>query len=261
MRNFWKDKMVKKSPAKLQKCGHNVAILLAGGKGSRMRGTVRDKVMEPLMGKPVLMHSFGDFVESGEVAEVVFVCRDSAQRRAIKKALKELFPNLSSVKVCFAYGGAERQDSVLNGLRAATRKSGFAFIHDGARPLVGAENISKLARAAEKSGAAVLASKVADTIKRVPPAYLPGKPCKLADMDRKRLWAMQTPQVFPTRLIERAYSEVERASLSVTDDVAAAALCGQRTAVVENISPNPKITVPQDIAMVEFLIKFQPNKS
>ena len=156
-----------KAAKKSAKSG-NAAVILAGGSGSRMRGTVADKVLEPLGGMPVILHSFKAFLESGQVSEAVFVCRDAAQKRAISAALKKFFPDFKkAVSVKFAQGGAERQDSVLNGLAEISDKSALAFIHDGARPLVGAENIVLLAAAAMRDGAAVLASRVVDTIKRV----------------------------------------------------------------------------------------------
>ena len=67
------------------------AVILAGGSGSRMRGSVSDKVLVPLFGKPVIMHSFGAFVESGRVGKVVFACRDSSQQAAIESAIEKYF--------------------------------------------------------------------------------------------------------------------------------------------------------------------------
>lgn len=242
-----KTETISESPKK------NAAVLLAGGSGSRMRGTVKDKVLEPLLGLPVILHSFKAFLESGLVSEIVFVCRDSAQRRAIKAALAEHFPKVEKrVRIKFAEGGAERQDSVLNGLSAISDKSALAFIHDGARPLVGAENIVLLAAAAIKDGAAVLASRVTDTIKRVPASRSTRK-VRLDDLDRSRLWAMQTPQVFKTAEILKAYENVKKNNLKITDDVAAFVIGGNKISVVENMCPNPKITVPQDISYIEFL--------
>ena len=242
-----------KSKAKQSQSPKNTAILLAGGSGSRMRGTVKDQVLEPLLGLPVLMHSFKAFLESGQISQVVFVCRDNAQQKAIRKALKEHFANVSKhISITFTDGGAERQDSVLNGLSQVSDPNGLAFIHDGARPLVGAENIVLLSAAAQKDGASVLASKVVDTIKRVP-ASKKTENVKLDDLDRSRLWAMQTPQVFKASEILSAYKFVKKNKLKITDDVAAYTAYGKKVSIVENLNPNPKITVPQDIAYIEFL--------
>ncbi len=230
----------------------NSAIILAGGSGKRMRGTVKDKVLAPLSGMPVILHSFKAFVESGRVGEVVFVCRDDVQIKQIKASLKKFFSKIS-VDVKFTFGGKERQDSVLNGLSQVGDKNGLAFIHDGARPMITPENICALADAAEKDGASVLASRVSDTIKRVAKNKKTLAKCRLDDLERSRLWAMQTPQVFNASAIEKAYKFVKKNKIAITDDVAAASIAGVRVTVVENLSANVKITVPEDIAFIEFL--------
>ena len=230
----------------------NAAILLAGGSGKRMRGTVKDKVLALLQGMPVILHSFKTFLESGCIDEVVFVCRDDAQIKQIKSALKKFFKKIC-IEVKFTYGGAERQDSVLNGLKEVTDKRGLAFIHDGARPMITVENVCALALAATKDGASVLASRVSDTIKRVAKNKKDLSKCKLDDLDRKRLWAMQTPQVFVCADIEKAYKHIKKNKIAITDDVAAATVMGGKVTIVENFSANVKITVPEDIAFIEFL--------
>ncbi len=246
-------KPTKKSTQKKTVSKLNSVILLAGGSGSRMKGTVKDKVLEPLLGLPVLMHSFKAFLESGQIGEAIFVCRDESQKKSIKAVLKKYFPNIAKrISIKFANGGAERQDSVLNGLSEISDKSALAFIHDGARPLVGAENIVLLAAAALRDGASVLAAKVTDTIKRIPASGTIEK-VKLDDLDRSRLWAMQTPQVFKASDILAAYKFVRKNKLKITDDVAAYIAYGLKVSIIENTNPNPKITLPQDIAYIEFL--------
>lgn len=232
----------------------DAAVILAGGSGSRMRGSVRDKVLEPICGVPAIMRSFGAFVESGRVSRAVFVCRDGAQRNAVGRLAGEFYPDCG-VEIVFCGGGARRQDSVLNGLRAlGAGEEGLVFIHDGARPLVGAENIVRLSDAARRDGAAVLAARVSDTIKKL--SGDAGDLCAriLEDLDRPSLWAMQTPQVFRLPEIRAAYEKIASAGADVTDDVAAANAAGIGVSIVENFSPNPKITLPEDIARIEFII-------
>lgn len=235
----------------------DAAVILAGGSGSRMRASVRDKVLEPLDGKPVIVHSFGAFLESGKVGRVVFACRDDAQRDEIAAAVKKFYPQ-NSLKIVFCRGGAERSDSVLNALVALGESDCDAetlvFIHDGARPLVGAENISRLSDAAKSDGAAVLAARVSDTIKKIPSDIKNLRARIFEDLERPSLWAMQTPQVFRLAQIRSAYKKVRESGAAVTDDVAAANADGIGVSIVENISPNPKITVPEDIARIEFLL-------
>ena len=136
----------------------DAAVILAGGSGSRMRGSVRDKVLEPICGVPAIMRSFGAFDESGRVSRAVFVGRDGAQRNAVGRLAGEFYPDCG-VEIVLCGGGARRQDSVLNGLRAlGAGEEGLVFIHDGARPLVGAENIVRLSDAARRDGAWTCAS-------------------------------------------------------------------------------------------------------
>lgn len=228
----------------------NSAILLCAGSGTRMKGSVKDKVLAPLLGKPVLAHSVEAFLESKAVSELVFVCRNDEQIAEIKADLAEL---LKATSAKFTYGGAERQDSVLNGIRTSGEDSQIVFIHDCARPLVRAENIRRLLAAAEADGAAVLAAKVVDTIKKIDSNPQDLRLRELKDLERPLLWAMQTPQVFRRDIILSSYESVAKNKIKITDDVAAATSQGHRVTIVENPNPNPKITVPQDLAIVEFL--------
>ncbi len=230
----------------------NAAVLLAAGGGSRMRGSVKDKVLVTLLGKPVLAHSVDSFIESGVVSLLVFVCRNDEQIAEIKQ---ELAGSLQKISHKFVYGGAERQDSVLNGLEACSADIKNVFIHDCARPLVGAENIKRLKEAVEADGCAVLANKVVDTIKRVDSNPSELRKRMLTDLERPLLWAMQTPQVFERSLILESYQKVKAQKISITDDVAAASAFGHKITIVENLQPNPKITVPEDLLIVEFLKK------
>ncbi|MBR6389574.1 MAG: 2-C-methyl-D-erythritol 4-phosphate cytidylyltransferase [Opitutales bacterium] len=229
---------------------NNSAILLAAGGGSRMRGSVKDKTLAPLLGKPVLYHSAKAFLDSGAVGELVFVCRDDAQISQIKDALSDI---LKQIPHKFTYGGAERQDSVLNGLLQTSPNSKNVFIHDSARPLVGAQNIKNLADALKEDECAVLAAKVVDTIKKLDSDPQNLRRRELLDLERPLLWAMQTPQAFRREIILDCYKKVAAAGAKITDDVAAASKHGHKITIVENIYPNPKITVPEDLAIVEFL--------
>ena len=235
------------------------AILLAGGSGKRMKGAVKDKVLYMLDGMPVIAHSAKAFIESGLVGELVFVCRDDLQQAQIGQIMRQYFPG-AAVSVKFARGGAERQDSVLNGLMEVSDESAIVFIHDGARPMITKKNVADLYEAAASDGAAVLASRVSDTIKRLPDSCKSARNCVLEDLDRGRLWAMQTPQVFVCSRIKAAYERVREGAIAVTDDVAAYAISGGRVTVVENGTPNIKITNPEDIALIQFIKKGQDNE-
>lgn len=223
-----------------------------------MRGCVADKIFAPLAGTPALAFSLREFAASEIFSRLVFVYRDEKQREEIRKLAEKFATNLAGNAV-YCRGGNERKDSVFNGLSAAmnfseNEKPTLAFIHDCARPLIYARTLKELAKTAEREGGAVLAHRCKNTIKRVPVGAEPGIACETEDLDRARLWEMETPQVFPLKKIFAAYQKIKDENLSVTDDVAAAAYHGLKVAVVENFSPNPKLTVPEDLIFCEALL-------
>lgn len=219
-----------------------------------MRGAVADKVLAPLAGQTVLEHSLKAFREAAVADYFVFVIRDQEQRLAVSKVIVGLGGRFDKIR--FATGGKERQDSVFSGLQAVPAEVKNVFIHDCARPLITVKSLRALTAAVKKDRAAVLAHRVVDTIKQTPPKA--GKKLrlhKLKDLPRETLWAMETPQVFARELILKAYIKVRAKKLRVTDDVAAATLLGHAVTIVENSSPNPKLTHPEDFAWVELLLK------
>lgn len=216
------------------------AILLAAGASRRMQGKVEDKILAPLAGKPVIAYSAGAFVASGVADFYVVVCRDLAQQRALM-----CYVPTPSV---FVRGGRERQDSVAHALEALPGDVEYVYIHDCARPLVRPEQLVALHKIVRREDAVVLAHRVTDTIKEH------RDDARLRTLDRTRLWAMETPQVFSTALITRAYAKVIARGRKITDDAAAVELLGHPIALLENAHPNPKLTTPHDLAYLEFLL-------
>jgi 2-C-methyl-D-erythritol 2,4-cyclodiphosphate synthase/2-C-methyl-D-erythritol 4-phosphate cytidylyltransferase len=227
----------------------NTAVLLAGGSGTRMRGALRDKVLEPLWnGQSAIEICVHAFENSGCVEQYVVTCRDEEQEVAIETLIRRIAPG---ARVVFVRGGKERQDSVLNALKAIPGEDGLVFIHDSARPLVSSADIRTLRDLALRHGAAVLAHKVTDTIKRVE-NDAPAAP--LTDIPRACLRAMETPQVFRLGTIRAAYEKVRAAGQAVTDDAAASAAIGVHPALLESTGPNPKLTTPADLDWVRYLL-------
>ena len=219
-------------------------ILLAAGSGSRMNGAVSDKVLAPLAGRPVFVHSVVAFMESSIADFYVVVYRDARQMTE----LMAYAPTPSAL----VQGGRERQDSVMNALAALPEDISYVFIHDCARPLVRPEQLVALHKIVRKEGAVVLAHRVTDTIKEHRGEG------RLRTLDRRNLWAMETPQVFAFDLIARAYARVHARRQHITDDAAAVERLGHPVALLENPHPNPKLTTPTDLAYFEFLLSRQP---
>ena len=218
----------------------SAAILLAAGSGSRMAGAVTDKVLAPLAGRPVFSYSAAAFMQSAVVDLFVIVYRDQPQMLE----LSALAPTPSLL----VRGGRERQDSVMNALAALPADIAAVFIHDCARPLIRPEQLVALHKIVRREHAVVLAHRVADTIKEHRPD------ARLRTLDRSRLWAMETPQVFSRDLVARAYARVAKKGLSITDDAQAVEQLGHPIALLENPHPNPKLTTPADLAYVEYLL-------
>jgi 2-C-methyl-D-erythritol 4-phosphate cytidylyltransferase len=221
----------------------NAAILVAAGKGVRM-GT--DKLWLEIAGRPVIAHTWKKFNDAKRVDEIILVVRDGTQKQFSELAAKFHFQKPFRIVV----GGAERQDSVWNGLEALSPKTEIVAIHDAARPCVTEELIAATINSARETGAAVAAQQITDTIKE----SADGKTISRT-LDRSKLWSVQTPQTFRVEIIRRAISTARQKNLVFTDDTAACELIGQPVQLVPNAKLNPKVTVPGDLPCIETLLR------
>jgi 2-C-methyl-D-erythritol 4-phosphate cytidylyltransferase len=148
-------------------------------------------------------------------------------------------------------GGESRQDSVLAALNTCEGHAGLAHIHDGARPLVSTEAIRKVRAKAFETGAAILAGRAADTVKiaKADSTSVETSP------DRGLVWTAETPQVFRTAIVLKAYRKVAELQRKVTDDSSAVEFVGQDVSLVENPSVNLKLTRPADFVLAEAILK------
>ena len=172
----------------------NSAILVAAGKGTRMGAGV-DKLFLEVAGRPVVAHTWQRFDDAKCIGEIILVVREGRQKKFEELAAKFHFQKPFRIVT----GGAERQDSVWNGLEALSPAAEVVAIHDAARPCVSGELIAATIKPAEETGAAVAAQPVTDTIKESADG-------KLIDrtLDRSKLWSVQTPQTFRVEVIRRA---------------------------------------------------------
>ncbi len=228
----------------------NSAIIVAAGKGTRM-GVQSGKLFLEIAGRPVIAHTWQQFDQAACIDEIVLVVRDGLQSTFAELAAKYRFQKPFRLTA----GGAERQDSVWNGLQMLSPKSELVAIHDGARPLATAELIAATLQTAREMGAAVAAQRVTDTIKDSADGQT-----ITGNLDRQRLWAVQTPQTFRVEVIRRALSAAKEKGLSLTDDTAACELIGQPVRLVLCETPNPKVTVPADLPYIERLLAERTGK-
>ena len=157
------------------------AILLAAGAGSRMQDATSDKILHPVLGKPVFQYSLEAFATSGLFSELVVVYRDQAQHQALQSIRAKLAP---STPITYCSGGSERMHSVRNGLAAFQTPPRQVFIHDCARPMIQPAQLRELAEEARTHGAACLAHPVADTLMRTDGR----NPAELTPVNRRNLW-------------------------------------------------------------------------
>ena len=217
-------------------------VLLAAGRSARMGGG--DKLLADLAGRPVLAHSLAALAACDAIAHVVVVTGP-----ANRAAVAQLARSHGGGKVrALATGGAQRQDSVAAGLAALPNPELIA-VHDGARPLVDAEDFSEGVRLAREVGAAIAGAPVADTIKRVDAAER-----VIETPPRDRLRAAATPQVFRRELLERAHRAAAQASVSATDDAALVERLGEPVVVFPSRRRNLKITTADDLRLAESLL-------
>ncbi|MDB6124441.1 MAG: 2-C-methyl-D-erythritol 4-phosphate cytidylyltransferase [Pedosphaera sp.] len=220
-------------------------IIVAAGKGTRMGPNI-DKLFLEVAGRPVVAHTWQRFAEAKCIDEIIVVVRDGMQG-----AFQELAEQYGLKKPFrFVVGGAERQDSVWNGLEALLATTEIVAIQDGARPCTSEAIINATIEAAREVGAAVAAQPVTDTIKESTDGKLVSR-----TLERAKLWAVQTPQTFRVEVIRRALSMVREKGLQVTDDTAACELIGQPVRLVSGSTPNPKVTVPADLPYIGLLLK------
>lgn len=224
------------------------AIVLAGGTGRRMRSAVPKQYLM-LAGAPVIAWSLMAFQKSPEVDGIVLVTAES-DAKWVKNTITD--PMHITKLVAFAPAGAERADSVQNGLDAITDEDGIVLIHDGARPAVTEEIIARCCADVRSYGACAAAMPVKDTIK-----VADDDGFVLSTPDRRTLWMMQTPQAFRLPLIREAYRKLGTTSdrSGVTDD---AMLIERFTDVKVRLTKgsyaNIKITTPEDLPQAEILV-------
>lgn len=223
---------------KLKYCG---AVIVAAGTASRMGGI--DKVMAPLKGEPMLLHTVRTFQNCDAIREIVVVTRPD-----LLTTVMGLCKDMDKIKAVVA-GGKDRSESVRLGMNALSSKVKLAAIQDGARPLITAAVIDRTVRAAHTYGAAAPGVPVKDTVKIVEGGLVADTP------DRSRLQAIQTPQVFDFDLLRGALKKAEQEGTAITDDCSAVELLGMKVRIVEGDEKNIKVTTPIDLKVAELFME------
>lgn len=215
-------------------------VLLAAGHGRRMRAS-RNKVLLPLLNKPLIEYTLDVFLKDEYCSHIVLVVKED-EVELINELLQQ--EQISSEKmITIAIGGTERQYSVYKGLQKLKNKtSGIVMIHDGARPFIEQTDIHQLFEEVQKNGAAILGVPAKDTIKAVYPDHT----VKIT-LPRSELWQIQTPQAFGSAVVLEAHEKARKDHFLGTDDASLVERIDKPILVVEGSYDNIKITTPEDM--------------
>lgn len=220
-------------------------IVVAAGKSERFGGAEK-KTFAKLDGRPLFLRSVEAFINREDVCQTILVIAPEDEEQ-----LKDKFgANLAFMGAQLVIGGAERHDSVANGLAAVSEEAEYVAIHDAARPCVSQQMIDNVFAEAVKSGAAILAAPLRGTIKRVSQAGVIDE-----TVSREGLWEAQTPQVFKKSIIVDASARRGDFSQEITDDAQLVEAAGQAVSVVESDQTNLKVTAKPDIALANAILK------
>ena len=237
------------------------AVLLSAGSGSRMKSNVAKQYMM-VNGKPLIWYA----LQTIEQSEIIDDCVMVTGASDIDFVREEIVEKYGFTKVDrIVAGGAERYLSVANALKliaedglTVPNKDGFVFIHDGARPFLTEKILKDTYEAVGKFHACVAAVPSKDTIK-----IADEQGFAVQTPDRRRVWNIQTPQVFDTKLITEAYTRLvqelprlKAQGIAVTDDASVVELfTEQKVKLVEASYENIKITTPEDVCTAEAWIR------
>lgn len=218
-------------------------IIVAAGKGRRFG---RPKQLVDLAGRPLVAWSLATFASMPEIAMLALVVDEAA-----RPSFTHVFDgNLRGKRGLLVPGGMTRQESVYAGLRALQGEVDAVVVHDGARPLVRADDARRCMRVVAPGMASCLAAPVVDTIKAVDEHGHVRR-----TLDRTTLWAAQTPQCAMYADIERAYREAGREVFEATDDAGVMEHAGIEVSVIPGTAENFKITTPADLTVAQAIVR------
>jgi 2-C-methyl-D-erythritol 4-phosphate cytidylyltransferase len=233
--------------------GATVAVILCAGQGTRMRAD-RNKVLLPLLGRPLIAHTLAAFERATSVAEMLLV----AHADEVAYFAREVIPVAGASKVSGVIaGGATRHQSEQCALEALRERItvgeiALVLIHDGARPLVTPAEIDQLAEVAREGAGAILVTPIAatDTLLETRPngaVALVSAPEELA--------RAQTPQAFDARLLLAAYDQARADGFEGTDTASSLERLGHPIRAVYGGDENIKVTTPDDLLRAEAILR------
>jgi 2-C-methyl-D-erythritol 4-phosphate cytidylyltransferase len=223
----------------------NYCIIVAAGKSRRMDSAVSKQFIF-IGGKPILAYTIDAFEKSSLIDKIVLVINE-AEIEKCKKIIVNKYNYKKLMKI--VPGGKERQNSVFNGLKALPSETNLVAIHDGARFLITPDIIDRAVRDAYDSNGVIVAMPIQDTIKETNSNKIISK-----TFNRNRLWAAQTPQVFPYSIIMEAHEKAREDNFLGTDDASLVERLGYEVDIVRGSVENIKITTNFDLILAEIIL-------
>jgi len=224
-------------------------VIAAAGAGSRIG---RRKAFLELRGRPLLHYSLAAFARVEEVLEMaVVVNRDDLEKaRSSIREWEEAAgaPGRDLPRITATPGGERRQDSVWRGMEALSAGTRWILVHDAARPLILPEDIRHMIAAVREHGAAVIGHPSSDSIREVSGGFIS------RDLDRERVWAVQTPQGARADKLRRAFRMGIESRLEVTDEVGLLLSSGIPVRLVQGERTNIKVTYPEDLLVAGLIL-------
>lgn len=223
----------------------NIAIIVAGGKGKRMRKRV-NKLFLLLNKEPIIFHTLNIFQNCKNIDKIILVANPDDKNKFKTIIKKNNFDKVANV----ADGGIERQDSVYNGIKAIekAKDDDIIVIHNASNPFVDDDIINNSVNAAKKYGAAVVGFPAKDTIKVVEDGFVK------QTIDRRLLWQIQTPQAMKYFLAKKTFEIAYREKFYGTDDASLVEKIHGQVKVVYCDRSNIKITDQHDLAYANKLV-------
>ena len=221
--------------------GRFAAVLPAGGLGKRMGGNIPKQLMV-LGGKPVYRYSLETFLSMDEIAEVVMAVPADWKDHFEKEIFSDNASEEIRAKMKIVVGGAERWQSVENGVNALTSNAEFVLVHDVARPFISKEIILDVCKTLVEKGSCLVAKPAVDTIK------IAKDGCVQQTIDRNTVWLAQTPQAASVALLKKLYGRIaaEPLNFTPTDEASILEYFGESVYIVKGNNLNDKLTTPED---------------
>ena len=225
--------------------GKFAAVLPAGGLGKRMGGNIPKQLMV-MGGKPVYRYCLETFLKMDEIAEVVMAVpadwKDHFEKEIFSDNENKDLRELIFAKMKIVVGGAERWQSVENGVNALTSSAEYVLVHDVARPFISEEIIRDVCKTLVEKGSCLVAKPAVDTIKIAKDGKVENT------IDRNTVWLAQTPQAAPVALLKKLYGRIaaEPLNFTPTDEASILEYFGESVYIVKGNTLNDKLTTPED---------------